>query len=111
MATGGREAHEGAILRSLSGHPGRHEVTLADHVVDDEMDVRKGGAEHLEHGPDTAQAAGSTRRRTVVHIVGGVQLGDEVVLAVVDHLLDEPPVQGFALFHGHLGPSSHIVGS
>ena len=88
----GRERHERAVLGALPGHSRRDKITLTDQVVDDEVDVGKGGAEHGEDATDTIDPGRRAGGRAVVDVIIGVEPGDLVELAVVDDLLDEVPI-------------------
>ena len=78
----------------MAGHPGRDAIALGEHLVDLEMDVRERPTEHPWDGAHPVEPAGGAGRGAVVDVVSRVELRDDVDVALVDDLLDEPPIGG-----------------
>src|SRR5439155_25391627 len=87
-------------------HPARGDgIPLGADVLDRELEVGQGGAEHPEDLP-VALAAGGGRGEGVVDVAGGDELVHHRRAVLVEDLLDEPAVQRLEVGGGHRAPSS-----
>jgi hypothetical protein len=100
----GRDADEVALVGPAPDHARGDDVALGHHLLDREVHVGERAAEHPRdhlHALEPLRRAGRT---AVVDVALREQLGDEVGVAVVDDLLDEPGVDLFVLLLGQPNP-------